>query len=65
MIPQEMFLSYSSLDQDFVIRVVNALRRHGVLAWHSQTNIMGAQQWHDEIGAALHRCDWFLVVLSP
>src|SRR5213596_3586056 len=28
-------------------------------------NILGAQQWHDEIGAALKRCDWFLVVLSP
>jgi TIR domain len=26
---------------------------------------MGAQQWHDEIGAALRRCDWFLLVLSP
>lgn len=25
---------------------------------------MGAQQWHDEIGAALRRCDWFLLVLS-
>ena len=24
-----------------------------------------AQQWHDEIGAALERCDWFAVVLSP
>ena len=26
---------------------------------------MGAQQWHDEIGAALARCDWFVLVLSP
>ena len=23
------------------------------------------QQWHDEIGQALARCDWFLLVLSP
>ena len=21
--------------------------------------------WHDEIGAALRRCDWFVLVLSP
>ena|SRR2546427_2421434 len=28
-------------------------------------NILGAQQWHDEIGAALRRCDWFVLVLSP
>ncbi len=33
--------------------------------WYSQTNIVGAQQWHDEIGRALQRCDWFVVVLSP
>lgn len=33
--------------------------------WYSATNIVGAQQWHDEIGIALARCDWFAVVLSP
>jgi hypothetical protein len=27
--------------------------------------IVGARQWHDEIGAALERCDWFALVLSP
>lgn len=27
--------------------------------------IVGAQQWHDEIGSALRRCDWFAIVLSP
>ena len=41
------------------------LRAHGVPVWFSQTDIVGAQQWHDEIGAALNRCDWFLVLLSP
>ena len=25
----------------------------------------GAQQWHDEIGKALAKCDWFVVILSP
>jgi len=41
------------------------LRAHGLPVWFSRTNIRGAQQWHDEIGAALKRCDWFVVVLSP
>jgi len=41
------------------------MRRHGVPVWYSQANILGAQQWHDEIGAALQRCDWFAVILSP
>ena len=65
MIPHEAFLSHSSLDHDFVTDLADALRRHGVPVWYSRTNIMGAQQWHDEIGAALRRCDWFLLVLSP
>ncbi|MDE0040336.1 MAG: hypothetical protein OXU77_22650 [Gammaproteobacteria bacterium] len=41
------------------------LREHGVPVWYSDTNIRGAQQWHDEIGAALRRCDWLIVVLTP
>jgi hypothetical protein len=32
--------------------------------WYSRTHLRGAQQWHDEIGAALKRCDWFVVLLS-
>lgn len=65
MTPHEAFLSHSSLDHNFVTDLATMLRRHGVPIWYSQTNIMGAQQWHDEIGAALKRCDWFLLVLSP
>jgi hypothetical protein len=65
MTPNEAFLSHSSLDQDFVTNLATVLCRHGIPLWYSQTNIMGAQQWHDEIGAALRRCDWFLLVLSP
>ena len=41
------------------------IREHGIPVWYSDTNIRGAQQWHDEIGAALRRCDWFVVVLTP
>ncbi len=46
-------------------RLAEMLREHGVPVWYSQTNLIGAQQWHDEIGQALGRCDWFLVLLSP
>lgn len=65
MLPNEVFLSHSNLDQLFVTSVVEMMRRHGTPVWHSQTNIVGAQQWHDEIGAALKRCDSFVLVLSP
>jgi hypothetical protein len=65
MMPQEVFLSHSSLDGEFVNTLADVLRRHGVPTWHSRTDILGAQQWHDEIGSALQRCDWFALVLSP
>jgi hypothetical protein len=65
MLPNEVFLSHSNLDRLFATTVVEMMRRHGIPVWYSQTNIIGAQQWHDEIGAALKRCDWFVLVLSP
>lgn len=64
-LPQEVFLSHSSRDRRFADRAAKTLRSHGVPVWYSDTNIVGAQQWHDEIGKALSRCDWFLLVLSP
>lgn len=65
MLPREVFLSHSSTDQFFVAGLAATLRRHGIPLWYAPTEILGAQQWHDEIGAALQRCDWFVLVLSP
>jgi hypothetical protein len=64
-LPGEVFLSHSSKDREFAGRIAQVLRAHGVPVWYSGTNLLGAQQWHDEIGVALNRCDWFLVLLSP
>jgi hypothetical protein len=63
-LPKELFLSHSSLNGDFVGRLADTLSRHRLTVWYSKKNILGARQWHDEIGAALARCDWFLVILS-
>ncbi len=63
-LPQEVFLSHSSRNRSFASKLAAILRDHGVPVWYSETNILGAQQWHDEIGRALERCDWFAVVLS-
>ncbi len=63
--PTELFLSHSSRDRASVDGVAEVLKRHGIPVWYSRVNIRGAQQWHDEIGAALRRCDWFAVLLSP
>ena len=65
MLPQEIFLSHSDRDRQFVTALADMMRRHGLPVWYSRTSILGAQQWHDEIGAALNRCDWFVLILSP
>lgn len=64
MLPKEVFLSHSSSDKEFADLIAETLRKHGIPVWYSQTNILGAQQWHDEIGEALKRCDWFIVILT-
>jgi hypothetical protein len=46
-------------------RIAGVLRDHGVPAFFSPSDLIGAQQWQNEILAALQRCDWFLVLLSP
>jgi len=63
--PTEIFLSHSSTDHQFATRIGEVLQEHGLPYWYSQRDIVGAQQWHDEIGKALARCDWFLLILSP
>lgn len=63
--PSELFLSHASDDHVQAGRLADVLRRHGVPVWFAPSEIRGAQQWHDEIGAALRRCDWFALVLSP
>ena len=64
MTPREVFLSHSSQDQHAAVKIADTLRNHGVPVWLAPTVILAAQQWHDEIGRALRRCDWFMVLLS-
>jgi hypothetical protein len=63
--PKEAFLSHSSKNRSIAAKLARVLVRHGVPVWYSRTAILGAKQWHDEIGKALRRCDWFLLLLSP
>lgn len=65
MLLKEIFLSHSDCDRQFVEKLVAMMRQHRLPVWYSRTNILGGQQWQDEIGEALRRCDWFVLVLSP
>lgn len=64
MIPKEVFLSHSSKNKEVASRVSKTLVGHGIPVWYSSSNIVTAEQWHDAIGTALRRCDWFVVLLS-
>jgi hypothetical protein len=63
--PKEVFLSHAAKDREFVECLASTLKRHGISYWYSATHITGAKKWHDAIGRALGRCDWFLIVLTP
>ena len=63
--PREIFLSHASADRKSADTVVRSLHQAGLKVWYSRSHLKGAQQWHDEIGRALKRCDWFLLLLSP
>lgn len=63
--PGEIFLSHASGDRRFADKLAKILRKHGIPVWYSRTHLRGAQQWQEEIGFALQRCDWFVVILSP
>ena len=63
--PKRLFVSHASADREFVEKFASVLREHGVRFWYSRKHILGAQQWHDEIGIALRTCDWFALILTP
>ena len=65
MLPTEVFLSHANQDRAMTQRLAEVLARHGVPVFFSPQNILGAQQWQNEILKALQRCDWFAVLLSP
>jgi hypothetical protein len=63
--PAEIFISHSASDKAFTRKLAGSLRASRLRCWFSEKHIKAAQQWHDEIGKALGRCDWFVLVLSP
>src|SRR5437773_8008065 len=62
---REVFLSHASRDHTQAKRLRDLLVAHGIKVWFSPHHIRGAQQWQDEIGEALARCGWFILMLSP
>ena len=61
-----VFVSHSTQDASFVENeLIPHLRANGLDPWYSKDGIRTADHWERRILAALNRCQWFLIVLSP
>ncbi len=60
----EVFISYSSLDRDRVMPVVDSLRGNGISVWVDEGNIHAADLWSEQIVQAIADCRVMVVLLS-
>src|SRR5262245_33503265 len=62
---EKFFFSYARADKDFVLKLADDLRSHGINLWLDQLDIPGGVRWDDAVEDALHASPCLLVVLSP
>jgi tetratricopeptide (TPR) repeat protein len=60
-----IFISYSRTDSDFADRLQADLLARNFDAWVDRHEIVGSQNWQDEIEKAIQTCDVMLMILSP
>ena len=60
----EVFISYSSLDRNRVMPVVESLRGNGITVWVDEGNIHAADLWSEQIVQAIADCRVMVVMLS-
>ncbi|HSL28825.1 MAG TPA: toll/interleukin-1 receptor domain-containing protein [Anaerolineales bacterium] len=63
--PNDIFISYSRRDQEFVTRLASDLNAQVAGVWFDQSTIQLGQKWHDEIMDGIRECKAFILVLSP
>jgi hypothetical protein len=62
---QDVFISYSTKNLDFVKALYQYLTRRGFSVWFDKQSIEGATQWRESIVTGIIGCKVFLLVLSP
>ncbi len=62
---QDIFISYSRRDQEFVTRLASDLNARIAGVWFDQSAIQAGEKWHDEIMEGIQGCKAFILVLSP
>src|SRR6266704_1210715 len=63
--PQEVFISYSRKDKEFVCRLYDALSQRHREAWVDWEDIRPAEEFMQAIYGAIERADTFVFVLTP
>src|SRR4029453_644047 len=63
--PQEVFISYSRKDKEFVRRLHEALNRRDREAWVDWEDIRPTEEWMQAIYGAIEGADTFVLVLPP
>jgi NAD-dependent dihydropyrimidine dehydrogenase PreA subunit len=60
-----VFISHSTEDHSFVLRLASALREYGVPIWIDDWDIPPGADWDLTLDNALYNCAQLLIVLSP
>ena len=63
--PADVFISYSSNDQDRVVKLADRLRSSGVSIWVDESGISAATLWSKEIAGAIKACKVLVLMVTP
>lgn len=63
--PNEIFISYSRQNLDFVRQIREGFNKAGIDPWLDLEDIRPASQWQQEILIAVQACHNFIFILSP
>ena len=63
--PDDVFISYSSNDQDRVVKLADRLRSAGVSIWVDESGIGAATLWSKEIAGAIKGCKVLVLMVTP
>ena len=60
----DVYICYSSKDEDFAVKLYNELERNSVKCWYAPESIDMGKKWGGEIMRALENCKTLLFILS-
>ncbi len=61
----EVFISYSSKNRAFAVKLVDSLSANGINAWLDVKDIPSSMEWDDAIQEGLRTCHGIIVIITP